>query len=35
MKSANLLHKLTINKVYVYNKPEIPDVFNGFFTIIG
>ena len=30
-KSTNLPRKLTINKVVVYNKPEIADAFNDFF----
>ena len=32
---TNLPRKLTINKVNVYNKPEIADVSNDFFTNIG
>ena len=32
---TNLPRKLTINKVDVYNKPEIADTFNNFFTNIG
>ena len=35
IKSSNLPQKLTINKVDVYDKPKISDVFNGFFTNIG
>ena len=35
IKSRNLPRKLTINKVDVYNKPEIVDAFNDFFTNIG
>ena len=35
VKSTNLPRKLTINKVDVYNKPEIVDAFNGFFANIG
>ena len=35
VKSTNLPRKLTINKVDVYNKPEIADAFNDFFTNIG
>ena len=35
IKSTNLPRKLTINKVDVYNKPEIADAFNDFFTNIG
>ena len=35
IKSTNFPRKLTINKVDVYNKPEIADVFNVFFTNIG
>ena len=35
IKSTNLPSKLTINKVDVYNKPEIADAFNNFFTNIG
>ena len=31
---SNLPRKLTINKVDVYNKPEIADAFNDFFTNI-
>ena len=34
-KSSNIPHKLTINKVDVYNNPEIADAFNYFFTSIG
>ena len=34
-KSTNLPSKLTINKVDVYNKPKIADVFNDLFTNIG
>ena len=34
-RSTNLPRKLTINKVDVYNKPEIADAFNDFFTNIG
>ena len=33
--STNLPRKLTINKVDVYNKPEIDYAFNDFFTNIG
>ena len=35
IKLTNLPRKLTINKVDVYNKPEIADAFNDFFTNIG
>ena len=35
IKSTNLPRKLTINKVDVYNNPEIGDAFNGFFTNIS
>ena len=35
IKSTNLPHKVTINKVDVYDKPEIADAFNDFFTNIG
>ena len=35
IKSTNLPRKLTINKVDVYNKPDIVDAFNDFFTYIG
>ena len=35
IKSTNLPHKLTINKVDVYNKLEIAGAFNDFFTNIG
>ena len=35
IKSTNFPRKLTINKVDVYNKPEIADFFNEFFTNIG
>ena len=35
IKSTNLPQKLTINKVDVYNKREIADAFNDFFTNIG
>ena len=35
IKSTNFPRKLTINKVDVYNKPEIADVFNDFLTNIG
>ena len=35
IKSTNLPQKLTINKVNVYNKREIADAFNDFFTNIG
>ena len=35
IKKTNLPRKLTINKVDVYNKPEIADAFNDFFTNIG
>ena len=35
IKSTNIPRKLTINKVDVYNKPEIADAFNDFFTNIG
>ena len=34
-KSTNLPRKLTINKMDVYNKPEIADASNDFFTNIG
>ena len=34
IKSTNLLSKLTINKVVVYNKSEIADTFNDFFKNI-
>ena len=35
LKSTNLPCKLNINKVAVYNKPEIADAFNDFFTNIA
>ena len=35
IKSTNLPRKLTINKVNVYNRPEIAGAFNDFFTNIG
>ena len=35
IKSTNLPRKLTINKMDVYNKPEIADASNDFFTNIG
>ena len=35
IKSTNLPRKRTINKVDVYNKPEMADAFNDFFTNIG
>ena len=35
IKSTNFPRKLTINKVDVYNKPEIADAFNDFFTYVG
>ena len=35
IKLTNLRGKLTINKVDVYNKPEIADTFNDFFINIG
>ena len=35
IKSTNLPRKLAIKKVDVYNKPEIADAFNDFFTNIG
>ena len=35
IKSTNLPRELTINKLDVYNKQEIPDAFNDFFTNIG
>ena len=35
IKSTNLSRKLTIDKVDIYNKPEITDAFNDFFTNIG
>ena len=35
IKTANLPRKLTFNKVDVYNKPEIANVFNDLFTNIG
>ena len=35
IKSTNLPRELTINKLDVYNKQEIPDAFNNFFTNIG
>ena len=35
IKSKSLPRKLTINKVDVYNKTEIADAFNDFFTNIG
>ena len=35
IKSANLRHKLTINKGHVYNKSEIADTLNDLFTNIG
>ena len=31
-KTRNLPRKLTINKVHVYNKPQIADAFDNFFT---
>ena len=31
----NLPHKLTFNKVEVYNKPKISNTFNNFFINIG
>ena len=34
-KSANIPCKLTIKKVNAYNKPEIVNTFNDFFTNIG
>ena len=34
-KLTNLPQKLTINKVDVYDKPEIVDAFHDFFTNIG
>ena len=34
IKSTNLQRKLTINKVDVFNKREIADAFNDFFTNI-
>ena len=34
IKSTNLQHKLTINKVDVFNKREIAGAFNDFFTNI-
>ena len=35
IKSKSLPRKLTINKVDVYNKTEIADAFNDFFTNVG
>ena len=35
IKLTNLPHKVTINKVDVYDKPEIANAFNDFFTNIG
>ena len=35
IKLTNFQRKLTINKVDVYNKPEIADTFNDFVTNIG
>ena len=35
IKSTNLPRKITVNKVDVYNKREIVDSFNDFFTNIG
>ena len=35
IKSTNFPRKLTINKMDVYNKPEIADASNDFFTNIG
>ena len=35
IKSINLPRKLTINRVDIYNKREIADAFNDFFTNIG
>ena len=35
IKSTNLPCKLTISKMDVYNKPEIANAFNDFFTNIG
>ena len=35
IKSTNLPRKLTINRVDIYNKQEIADAFNDFFTNIG
>ena len=35
IKSTNLPRKLTINNADIYNKPEIADAFNDFFTNIG
>ena len=35
IKSTNLPRKLTINRVDIYNKREIADAFNDFFTNIG
>ena len=35
LKLTNLPRKLTINKVDVYNKSKIDNVFNDFFTNIG
>ena len=34
-KSTNLLPRLTINKVDVYNKRKIADAFSDFFTNVG
>ena len=34
IKSTNFPHKFTINKMDIYNKPEIADAFNDFFTNI-
>ena len=35
IKSTKFPHKLSINKVDDYNKPEIADAFSDFFTNIG
>ena len=35
IKSTNLPRRLTINKVDAYDKPEIADAFNNFFTNVG
>ena len=35
IKSTNLPRKLTINKVDLYNQPEIADAFNDFLRNIG
>ena len=35
IKLTNLPRKLTVNKVHIYNNPEIADASNDFFTNIG